>query len=258
MQTPDVCLADLGDNLRSQHTLRQARPDWPSTRRQCSRPKRQPEPTDQPPERLGVVLSGRELRVVATVVVLGAHRDLSIAEIISRIEARGVSIKGRASKAVSDALRWEVAKGRLTAPAWGTYAPTRVPRSTQRWLQLHADAAIAGLPWPQPTNRERSSTPAPIPYAPEDACDPDDTDDTDATVGAHGTDETTVAARNDPPAPASGAVPWHVDPDDLAALKAWTASWRTRAPAEQAPISAHAPIGHPRRRQPASPIGSRS
>jgi hypothetical protein len=62
----------------------------------------------------------------------------------------GFCVRGRASKAVSDALRWEIGRGRVRRLGRGVYGPGYIPRSTeyrihQRVLALRAAAAALSL-----------------------------------------------------------------------------------------------------------------
>lgn len=62
-------------------------------------------------------------------------------------------ISGRASTAISDALRWEIAHGRVRRLRRGLYGPAGIPRSTEdrirkRAIALRAEAdALAGRDW---------------------------------------------------------------------------------------------------------------
>lgn len=55
---------------------------------------------------------------------------MSIAQLVEACEDKGVIFDGRASKIVSDALRWEVRRGRIIRLARGIYIRGTVPRST--------------------------------------------------------------------------------------------------------------------------------
>jgi hypothetical protein len=59
-------------------------------------------------------------------------------------------IDGRASKSVSDALRWEIARGRVNRLGRGRYGPGQMPRCTEyrihrRVLELRAQTDAARL-----------------------------------------------------------------------------------------------------------------
>ncbi len=59
-----------------------------------------------------------------------------MAELVVMLDRKGFDTDGRLSKAVSDALRWEVRRGRLSHVDRGCYGPRWIPRGTeQRMLQ---------------------------------------------------------------------------------------------------------------------------
>jgi hypothetical protein len=66
---------------------------------------------------------GRELREAIATVLRGVDRPVNISEIHRMLLARGLTTEGRASKAISDALRTEVVAGRLTRLERGLYGP---------------------------------------------------------------------------------------------------------------------------------------
>ena len=90
------------------------------------------------------LLRGIELRYALTMHLMH-HGHASINEMIEELRAQNFSVPGRASKAVSDALRWEIERGRVYRLGRGLYGPGEVPRSTeyrirQRVLELRAAA----------------------------------------------------------------------------------------------------------------------
>ncbi|WP_319450729.1 MULTISPECIES: hypothetical protein [unclassified Mycobacterium] len=97
-----------------------------------------------------VCLRGIELRY-ALVLYLGQHGPHTVAELIDALTHQGFSFAGRPSKAISDALRWEVARGRVRHLERGLYGPGPVPRSTeyrihQRVIALRERARGEPLP----------------------------------------------------------------------------------------------------------------
>jgi hypothetical protein len=78
---------------------------------------------------------GLELRYLLTVALLDHDRVLTIAELLHALDRGGFIVDGRPSKTVSDALRWEVRKGRVVRAGRGRYAAGRMPRSTQWWIR---------------------------------------------------------------------------------------------------------------------------
>lgn len=90
-----------------------------------------------PPQRK--VLHGIELRyVVAT--NLAVHGPATVFEVIDLLEYQGFVIAGRASKTVSDALRWEMRRGRVRRLRRGQYGPGQMPRSTEHYIHKRAIA----------------------------------------------------------------------------------------------------------------------
>jgi hypothetical protein len=93
------------------------------------------------------VLRGVELRYSLTMHLMH-HGRATVNEMIEDLRARNFSVRGRASKAVSDALRWEIERGRVNRLGRGLYGPGEVPRSTeyrirQRVLDLRATAKLS-------------------------------------------------------------------------------------------------------------------
>ena len=67
---------------------------------------------------------------------------------IEALNWQGFCVRGRASKAVSDALRWEIGRGRVYRLGRGRYGPAYIPRSTEyrihkRVLALRAGAGLS-------------------------------------------------------------------------------------------------------------------
>lgn len=75
-------------------------------------------------------LRGIELRYALTMYLL-QHGPTTVDELITALEWQGFEIEGRASKQVSDALRWERRRGRVRRIARGLYGPGLVPRTTE-------------------------------------------------------------------------------------------------------------------------------
>lgn len=89
-------------------------------------------------------LQGLELRYVLTMYLM-QHGPTTVKELIDAIKWQGFDVDGRASKEVSDALRWERRRGRVRRLARGLYGPGSVPRATEyriyhRVLALRAAA----------------------------------------------------------------------------------------------------------------------
>ncbi|WP_082939538.1 hypothetical protein [Mycobacterium sp. 852014-50255_SCH5639931] len=75
-------------------------------------------------------LQGIELRYVLTTYI--AHNGpATIGEMIEALGRQGFQVPGRASKVISDALRWEIGRDRVRRVGRGRYGPRSIPRSTE-------------------------------------------------------------------------------------------------------------------------------
>ncbi|MGE2736273.1 hypothetical protein [Mycolicibacterium vaccae] len=93
------------------------------------------------------VLRGTDLRYVI-VDHLFRHGPADIPGIVEELRYHGFTIAGRPSKSVSDALRWEVRRGRLRRLRRGRFGPVDMPRTTaqrihRRAMRLRAQAGLA-------------------------------------------------------------------------------------------------------------------
>lgn len=86
---------------------------------------------------------GMDLRHLLTTLIWDADRPMTVDELVRVFGERRIRLKGRPSKTVSDALRWEVGKGRLIRVCRSTYAPGRMPRSTRWWLRRRVNEIVA-------------------------------------------------------------------------------------------------------------------
>jgi hypothetical protein len=75
-------------------------------------------------------LRGIELRYVLTM-HLCLHGPAGIAELVDALAWHGFAVAGRASKSISDALRWEMGYGRVRRLGRGRYGPGYIPRGTE-------------------------------------------------------------------------------------------------------------------------------
>ncbi|CAM2863378.1 hypothetical protein BST27_17775 [Mycobacterium intermedium] len=92
-------------------------------------------------------LRGIELRYVLTL-HLALHGPATVAEMIDVLKYYGFSVRGRPSKAISDALRWEAGRDRVRRLKRGRYGPGCIPRGTehrihQRVLALREAAKLS-------------------------------------------------------------------------------------------------------------------
>jgi hypothetical protein len=105
-----------------------------------------PTPSQPGPEPQAVIdpathpLRGRGLRFVL-IDELMTRGELSVAQMAATLAAHGYDLGGRASKIISDALRWEVRRGRVLRPARGRYRFHQAPVSTVRRIQIFATRA---------------------------------------------------------------------------------------------------------------------
>ncbi|MBP1820629.1 hypothetical protein J3E61_004192 [Mycobacterium sp. OAE908] len=76
------------------------------------------------------LLRGIDLRYALTMYLL-QHGPTTVDELLEALEWQGFDFPGRASKQVSDALRWERGRGRVRRTARGLYGPGYVPRGTE-------------------------------------------------------------------------------------------------------------------------------
>jgi hypothetical protein len=75
-----------------------------------------------------------------------SHGPASISELAEAVAWQGFAVAGRASKSISDALRWEMGYGRVRRLGRGLYGPGWLPRGTEhrihkRFLALRHQAS---------------------------------------------------------------------------------------------------------------------
>lgn len=95
-------------------------------------------------------LRGIELRYALTTILADAG-PMSVADLDFELSRRGLGAAGRPSKAISDALRWEVRIGRVVRRGRGFYGEGEIPRSTEyrirrrvAHLELQAEMCAGG------------------------------------------------------------------------------------------------------------------
>ena len=84
-------------------------------------------PLSPPPP---LLLRATELRYVLTR-ILQLRGPSTIAEVVAELHRWGFTVAGRPSKTVSDALRWEIGRGRVFRVGRGRYREGWAPRSTE-------------------------------------------------------------------------------------------------------------------------------
>jgi len=92
-------------------------------------------------ERHRIQLQGLELRYVLTLTLARAGRPMTVPELVRSVERSGFTTWGRPSKAVSDALRWEIGRGRVVRVRRGTYVAGWTPKQTMSRIR-HRVAAL--------------------------------------------------------------------------------------------------------------------
>lgn len=85
-------------------------------------------------------ITGRDLRYVLTVLLMDFGDTMSIQDLDRSLQRLRLTPAGRASKTISDALRWEIRRGRVRRWGRGRYRTGSIPRSTRWWLRQHAKA----------------------------------------------------------------------------------------------------------------------
>lgn len=101
-----------------------------------------------PRELVGIVL-----RYYLTLVMVDAGGEVTVRGLGDRLLADGCTVSGRRSKVISDALRWEVRRGRVIRVGRGRYVATRFPRQTLAWMRSRIEKEMARprrpvRPWP--------------------------------------------------------------------------------------------------------------
>ena len=89
-------------------------------------------------------IDGLTLRYVLVLTVLDRGDVVTVDDLLAAVEAMGGRLDEDAPrKQVADAIRWEIAKGRVRRAGWGRYAPGHVPRSTVRYMRRRLSEWIA-------------------------------------------------------------------------------------------------------------------
>jgi hypothetical protein len=104
-------------------------------------------------------LIGIELRSFLVLQMLHFGGPVRVHDMVQLMDASGFAVAGRPSKVISDALRWEVARGRVVRLRRGLYRACRaVPRTTLRRMKARVASADARRPAPirlQPLREHR-------------------------------------------------------------------------------------------------------
>jgi hypothetical protein len=87
-------------------------------------------------------IAGLHLRYLLTL-HLADEGEASIGDLVAAVDRAGYALAGRPSKTVSDALRWEVRRGRAVRRGRGRYGPGTMPRQTRSWMRQRLRSLLA-------------------------------------------------------------------------------------------------------------------
>jgi len=90
-------------------------------------------------------LRGINLRAWLVLTIADSGRAVTVAELVDGIDVSSYGHAGRASKTISDALRWEVRKGHLRRLERGCYALGRLSRSARYRMRNRLRAVRARM-----------------------------------------------------------------------------------------------------------------
>lgn len=108
-----------------------------------------PPPPGVSEARLGKELMGLELRAFLTLQMLDLGGPVRVRDLVAAVDSHGFTVAGRASKVISDSLRWEIVRGRVVRLGRGVYrAVGRVPRTTLRRMRQRVTNAMERAPRP--------------------------------------------------------------------------------------------------------------
>jgi hypothetical protein len=79
-------------------------------------------------------IAGLHLRYLLTL-HLADRGPSTTDDLVTAVGHAGFRLAGRPSKTVSDALRWEVRRGRVVRLGRGCYGPGTMPRQTRSWMR---------------------------------------------------------------------------------------------------------------------------
>ncbi|HEX9766000.1 MAG TPA: hypothetical protein VGA36_04495 [Nitriliruptorales bacterium] len=92
-----------------------------------------------------VTLRGVELRYLLTLAILDHGGPITVGQLCNQLARRGVNTPGRLSKDISDALRWEIDRGRVRRTARSTYTTGHLAHQTV-WRMRNRFAAHVAAP----------------------------------------------------------------------------------------------------------------
>ena len=109
---------------------------------------------------LRMTIRGRSLRFLLVAEMMH-HAEVTVAELVTYLDELGFTIDGRPSKIISDALRWEVRRGRVVRLGRGRYRYRTAPPSTARRIRIFGLRCLAWL-----SAVSRDLVPPPLPPDP--------------------------------------------------------------------------------------------
>src|SRR5437763_15678012 len=81
------------------------------------------------------VAAGLCRRSLLVLLLLDARRPMTVAELEAGVRRAGFTVTGRPGKVVADALRWEVARGRVRKLRRGVYIGGTVAKTTKHRMR---------------------------------------------------------------------------------------------------------------------------
>lgn len=84
------------------------------------------------------VLRGRALRFILLDHLMSVGQT-TVSEMVALLASKGYDVDGRASKIISDSLRWEIRRNRVIRVARGVYRYRSAPPSTARRVRRFAE-----------------------------------------------------------------------------------------------------------------------
>jgi hypothetical protein len=88
------------------------------------------------------VLTGRRLRYAVALLLFEAEGTVTLDELSERLGASGYATSAEPRKVISDALRWELRRGRAIRVRRGQYRSLGLARSTVRWMRAQVNAGV--------------------------------------------------------------------------------------------------------------------
>jgi hypothetical protein len=88
------------------------------------------DPADELPIARGLIL-----RSLLVLLLLERRQQMRVCELVVAVRRSGFAVFDRPSKEIADALRWEVARGRVVRIGRGVYAPGHVAKVTRHRMR---------------------------------------------------------------------------------------------------------------------------